>query len=80
MAKKRMTIIDAENELDRDDANATTNGTATGMGSGSTLGGTASILFKYDAEMTRDIQSKERVWRNRATILQSTGKVCLNLS
>lgn len=32
-----------------------------------------------DAEMdvTRDIVSRERVWRTRTTILQSSGKVCL---
>lgn len=76
MAKKRMTIIDAENEFDKDSANAANNGTATGMSSSAL---SSSILFKYDADFTREIQSKERVWRNRSTILQSTGKVCLSL-
>lgn len=62
LAKKRSTIIDAENEFDKEASQAT--GVATG----------SSILYKYDADFTKDIQSKERVWRNRSTILQSTGK------
>ena len=72
MAKKRMTIIDAENEFEKDGAILTGTGTAAPA---SSLTGPSSILFKYDASVTREIQSKERVWRNRSTILVSTGKV-----
>lgn len=61
LAKKRSTIIDAENEFDKE-----TNQTS-GVAS-------SNILFKYDADFTKEIQSKERVWRNRSTILQSNGK------
>lgn len=61
LAKKRSTIIDAENEFDKD-----TNQTSGVVGS--------NILFKFDAGFTKEIQSKERVWRNRSTILQSAGK------
>ena len=34
-----------------------------------------------DAEMdvTRDIVSRERQWRTRTTILQSSGKVCVSM-
>lgn len=32
-----------------------------------------------EVDVTRDIVSRERVWRTRTTILQSTGKVCLLL-
>ncbi|XP_053210636.1 parafibromin-like [Panonychus citri] len=71
MAKKRMTIIDAENEFEKDGAILTGTGTAAPT---SSLTGPSSILFKYDASVTREIQSKERVWRNRSTILVSTGK------
>lgn len=76
MAKKRMTIIDAENEFEKDGAILTGTGTAAPT---SSLTGPSSILFKYDASVTREIQSKERVWRNRSTILVSTGKVGLIL-
>lgn len=61
LAKKRNTIIDAENEFDRE----------TNQTSGVT---NSNILFTYDASFTKEIQSKERVWRNRSTILQSAGK------
>lgn len=60
LAKKRSTIIDAENEFDKE-----TNTTSVAG---------SNILFKYDAGFTKEIQSKERVWRNRSTILQSSGK------
>lgn len=76
MAKKRSTIIDAENEFEKDVANASATGTASGSGTGSLSQGSTSLLFKLDADFTREIQSKERVWRNRSIILQSTGKVC----
>lgn len=29
-----------------------------------------------EVDVTRDIVSRERVWRTRTTILQSSGKVC----
>lgn len=32
-------------------------------------------ILDYDVDVTRDIISRERQWRTRATILQSTGKV-----
>lgn len=60
LAKKRSTIIDAENEFDKE-----TNQTSVAG---------SNILFKYDAGFTKEIQSKERVWRDRSTILQSSGK------
>lgn len=63
MAIKRSTIIDAENDIDRDGA----------TGTGLSAVGTGSF-FQFDASETKEIQSKERIWRNRSTILQSTGK------
>lgn len=77
MAKKRSTIIDAENEFEKESANAASNGTSSGTGGSSHLTG-PSILYKYDADFTREIQSKERIWRNRSTLLQSSGKVSNN--
>ena len=62
LAKKRSTIIDAENEFDKDAGQST-----------SAVAG-SNILLKFDKTFTKEIQSKERVWRNRSTILQSTGK------
>ena len=38
-----------------------------------------SVLLQYDSNFTKEIQNKERVWRNRSNILQSTGKVLLTL-
>uniref|UniRef100_A0ACB8F2H4 Accessory factor associated with RNA polymerase II n=1 Tax=Sphaerodactylus townsendi TaxID=933632 RepID=A0ACB8F2H4_9SAUR len=32
-----------------------------------------------EVDVTRDIVSRERVWRTRTTILQSTGKSCMYL-
>lgn len=32
-------------------------------------------MLDYDVNVTRDIINRERQWRNRTTILQSTGKV-----
>lgn len=32
-------------------------------------------ILDYDVDVTRDIISRERQWRTRSTILQSTGKV-----
>ncbi|RWS04196.1 parafibromin-like protein [Dinothrombium tinctorium] len=63
LAKKRSTIIDAENEFEKD-----------GNQNNSSSGGVSMMLLKYDADFTREIQSKERIWRNRSTILQSTIK------
>ena len=77
MAKKRSTIIDAENEFEKESANAASNGTSSGTSGSSLLTGPSSILFKYDADCTREIQSKERIWRNRSTLLQSSGKVVI---
>ena len=31
-------------------------------------------MLDYDQDITRDIVSRERQWRNRTTVLQSTGK------
>ena len=31
-----------------------------------------------EVDVTRDIVSRERLWRTRTTILQSNGKVCYN--
>lgn len=62
LAKKHGTIIDAENFIDRD-----------GQSEGSATA-TVKNLLQYDATLTKEIQAKERIWRNRASILQSTGK------
>ncbi|XP_054722301.1 parafibromin-like, partial [Uloborus diversus] len=35
-------------------------------------------ILDYDVDVTRDIVSRERQWRTRTTILQSTGKVIFN--
>lgn len=32
-------------------------------------------ILKFDVDITKDIISRERQWRTRTTILQSTGKV-----
>lgn len=32
-------------------------------------------ILDYDVDVTRDIISRERQWRTRSTILQSSGKV-----
>lgn len=32
------------------------------------------MLLQYDSNFTKEIQNKERVWRNRTNILQSSGK------
>ncbi|RWS30030.1 parafibromin-like protein [Leptotrombidium deliense] len=63
LAKKRSTIIDAENEFEKE-----------GSQNNSGSGGASIMLLKYDEDFTREIQSKERIWRNRSTILQSSIK------
>ena len=32
-------------------------------------------ILDYDFDVTKDILNRERQWRNRATVLQSSGKV-----
>ncbi|KAI1298179.1 Parafibromin [Halotydeus destructor] len=59
LAKKRSTIIDAENDVDMADEPVTSG---------------PRILLQYDHEMTKEILAKERLWRNRSSVLQSTGK------
>lgn len=59
LAKKRNTIIDAESDIGKD------------VGDGE---GEREMLHKADSGQTKEIQSRERVWRDRSTILQSSGK------
>lgn len=61
LAKKRCTIVDADNDLE------SSQGT-------SALSHTTAVLLQYDSNFTKEIQNKERVWRNRTNILQSSGK------
>lgn len=35
------------------------------------------VILEYDVDSTKDIVSRERQWRTRTTILQSTGKVII---
>ncbi|CAG2102011.1 unnamed protein product [Medioppia subpectinata] len=65
LAKKRSTIIDADTDLEG-------NQNQSGAMSGPTQ--LHSVLLQYDSNFTREIQNKERIWRNRTNILQSTGK------
>lgn len=64
LAKKREMIIDPESELALDG----------GEGKDGSGGGVPSILFQVDSDLTREIQSRERMWRNRSTILQAAVK------
>ena len=32
-------------------------------------------MLEFDKDVTKDIINRERQWRNRTTVLQSTGKV-----
>lgn len=64
LAKKREMIIDPESELALEG----------GEGKDGTGGGVPSILFQVDSDVTREIQSRERMWRNRSTILQAAVK------
>ena len=61
IAKKREQIIDPEDMAD-------------GMPGSSLIAGGPSILFQFDSDLTKEIQSRERIWRNRSTILQSAVK------
>ena len=36
-------------------------------------------IIDFDVDDTNHIMSRERQWRTRTTILQSTGKVCLSI-
>ena len=53
-----------------------------GLGLGSSLGlaGSSSSelrgMLDYDFDVTKDILNRERQWRNRTSVLQSSGKVC----
>lgn len=63
-AKKREMIIDPETELALDAAE----------GKDGAAASVPSILFQVDSDLTREIQSRERIWRNRTTILQAAVK------
>lgn len=39
------------------------------------LGSDLRVMLDFDVDVTKDIISRERQWRTRTTILQSTGKV-----
>lgn len=39
------------------------------------LGTELRSMLEFDIDVTKDITTKERQWRTRTTILQSTGKV-----
>lgn len=39
------------------------------------LGTDIRSMLEFDIDMTKDITTKERQWRTRTTILQSSGKV-----
>ena len=51
----------------------------TGLGSSLGLTGNASSelrgMLDYDFDATKEIVNRERQWRNRTTVLQSSGKV-----
>ena len=64
LAKKREMIIDPETELALDG----------GEGKDGSGAAVPSILFQVDSDLTREIQSRERIWRNRSTILQAAVK------
>lgn len=40
------------------------------------LGADLRGMLDFDVDVTKDIVSRERQWRTRTTILQSSGKVC----
>ncbi|KAF7496501.1 hypothetical protein SSS_03276 [Sarcoptes scabiei] len=64
LARKRCTIIDADTDLENNQGIIGNNNTAA----------VHSVLLQYDSNFTKEIQNKERVWRNRSNILQSSGK------
>ena len=43
------------------------------------MGNDLRTMLEYDIDVTKDITTKERQWRTRTTILQSSGKVWLKL-
>ena len=54
-----------------------------GLGLGSGLAGSSSELrgmLDFDFDATKDIINRERQWRNRTTVLQSSGKVIISFS
>ena len=61
LQQKKNTIIDPESEIAKDGADSVT-------------AGASLILHQIDSDRTREIQSRERIHRNRATVLQSSGK------
>ena len=62
LQQKKNTIIDPESEMAKDGSD------------GTSIASGPSILHQFDSDRTREIQSRERIWRDRTTILQSTGK------
>ena len=52
-----------------------------GLGLGSGLAGSSSSelrgMLDFDFDATKDIINRERQWRNRTTVLQSSGKVII---
>ena len=44
------------------------------------MGNDLRTMLEYDIDVTKDITTKERQWRTRTTILQSSGKVRLKPS
>lgn len=44
------------------------------------LGNDLRCMLEFDIDVTKDITTKERQWRTRTTILQSSGKVIVILS
>ncbi|XP_054158083.1 parafibromin-like [Oppia nitens] len=65
LAKKRSTIIDADTDLEVNQNSLSGTMSAPNV---------HSVLLQYDSNFTREIQTKERIWRNRTNILQSTVK------
>lgn len=55
-----------------------------GLGLGSGLAGSSSSelrgMLDFDFDATKDIINRERQWRNRTTVLQSSGKVIISFS
>lgn len=43
------------------------------------LGNDLRCMLEFDIDVTKDITTKERQWRTRTTILQSSGKVIIIL-
>lgn len=49
--------------------------TIKGMDDGKGLESELRVMLDFDVDVTKDIVSRERQWRTRTTILQSSGKV-----